>query len=168
LLPVNVNDATPPELFSVNVKVGSLLDDKTQVKSAPATTRAAATVSTLVTTVPKVPVLPVMALLASVQLTALISNPAGGVPVTVMTVPMVDTFMDVGAAGVAVLAAVVAMFEGVLVKFVWMKLNADGELAPPCVVTCSLKVGVLLVVIVHVMSFAVAVAAALKAIRPVA
>ena len=149
-MPVKVNDATPPELFSVNVKVGSLLDDKTQVKSAPATTRAAATVSTFVANVPKVPLLPVTVLLASVQLTALMSNPVGGVPVIVMDVPIEEALMAVGAAGVATLADVVGMAAGELTRLVWLKLKEEGVLAPPTVVTCSLKVGILVLLIVHV------------------
>jgi hypothetical protein len=70
---VNVTEGTesvpPLSLVTVftKVSVGSLLFAKLQVKSAPATTFAAGSVSTLPTKDPSEPVLPVIALLASVQ-----------------------------------------------------------------------------------------------------
>lgn len=129
--------ATPPADIFWN-KIEALVSAITQVISEPLVVLDAGTVSTRTENVPNVPVFPVIELLASVQLTAVIAQFALGTTMfVVIGVPVVDTLIADGDAGVAVPAIVVVIAVGVEARLV----AAEGEKVPvPAIdVICSLN-----------------------------
>ena len=133
---------------------------KTQVMSAPNTTRAAAMVTAAPVPVATGVGLPVTPALASVQVTPFETQASEKLSVMLTAVETVVTLMAVGEAGVAVPAAAVVMAAGVLARLVTVKLK--GPPAPPVVIFWTRTTGILLLVKVQTMFAVAAVAAALR------
>jgi hypothetical protein len=82
-----------------------------------------------------------------------------------MAVPIELMLIAVGEPGDGVFAAVVVMFDGTDARLVCAKPKAPPK--PPIVVTCNLRVGILLSPTPHVITLPGAVARASKIMTPV-
>ena len=124
---------------------------KIQLICAAAKMFAAGIVSTFPAKVPNVPMLPLMPEFASVQVAVAAVKFVAGVSVTVTAVLNADTFIGVGAAGVAVPVAVVVIAGGAEARFVAENVNAPPT-APVVIFWMATVAGFVVLVKMHAMA----------------
>jgi hypothetical protein len=138
---LNGPPAAPVVVFRSETVAGIAVLVIVQTMRAAGSTLAAGTVSTLPASVPKLAGLPVKLALVSLQTAAVVVKLAFAPSVICTSVLTVVTWIGVGTAGAATLAAVVVILAGVDDKLV--AVNVNGPPNEPEVIFCNATVGAL-------------------------